>query len=124
NARLVGEQRRSVEDPLPSERGAEGVDAKTSRQIVTMRRSDVEDALRRVGVSGGDRPRVDGQALRVVPRGAVQALQARPGEHLRIALDRGDLARLVPAAWIAARGGVAEVGLWRNQGRGRRLPAA
>src|SRR5207249_7365772 len=98
-----------------------GVDAKTSRQIVTMRRSDVEDALRLVGVSGRDRPRVDGQALRVVPRGAIQALQTRPGEHLRIAQDRGYLARLVPATWIAARGEPTEVRLGRNQARGRRL---
>ena len=85
---------------------------------MTVRRSDVEDALRRVGVPRGHRPGVDRQALGVVPGGAVQALQPRPGEHLRITLDRGDLTGLVPATWIAARGEVTEMRLSRDQTRG------
>src|SRR6266566_3795890 len=103
DVRLVGEDRCGVQDPLPSERGAEGAYPKIPRQVVAMRRSDVEDALRRVGVPRGHRPGVDRQALGVVPGGAVQALQPRPGEHLRITLDRGALTGLVPATWIAAR---------------------
>src|SRR3989442_1595564 len=86
-----------------------------------MGRSDVEDALRRVGVPRGDRPGVDRQALRVVPGGAVQALQPGPGEHLGIALDRRYLPRLIPATWITVCGEVAEVRLSCNQARGRGL---
>ena len=75
NVRLGGEGRRGIQDPLASERGAERTDAKVPPQVGSMRRPDVEDALCRVGVADGDRPRIDGEPLRVIPRRAVQALR-------------------------------------------------
>ena len=103
DARLRRQVAGRVQHPLSAERGPERVDAELPRQVVAVRGVHVEDLLRRVGVARGHRARVDRQALRVVPRRAVQALQAPAGEGAGVAPDRGDLARLVPAARVPAR---------------------
>ena len=50
NTLLVGENGRGGQHVLTSQRRAEGEDAKRGGQVVPMRRADVEDGLRRVGV--------------------------------------------------------------------------
>ena len=76
-----------------------------------MDRPHLEDRLRRVRVAGRDGAGVDRQPHRVVPGGAVEALQAPSPERLGVAADRGQLARPHPAAGAAACREVAEVGL-------------
>src|SRR5204863_6381381 len=121
DAGLAGQDRRRVQDPLSAEGGSERVDVEPLREVMAVGGLDVQDALRGVRVPLGDRAGVDGQAFRVVPRGAVEPLEPPPREHPGVAPDRGELAGLHPAAGIAACRQVAEMGLSGDEGGWRGL---
>ena len=74
-----------------------------------------EDVLRRVGVPRRHRTSVDGEPSGVVPRAAVDPEEPGSGQHVGVALDRGDLARSVPAPRVAAGGEMTGVDLGRGQ---------
>src|SRR4029077_55628 len=82
DVRLAGERRRRIQDALPAGGGAEGEDAEPLRQVMTVGGVHPEDVLGGVGVAGGDRTSVDGQALWVIPGRAVETLQTLVGAHL------------------------------------------
>src|SRR4051794_33943601 len=67
DARLAREDLRRRQHARTPESCAERVDPEVLRQVVAVDRVHVQDALRRVGVAVGDRARVVGQPLRVIP---------------------------------------------------------
>src|SRR4051794_30664196 len=117
---LARQRPRRVEHALAPQRGAEGVHPQRPRQVVAVRRAHAEHLLGGVGVAVGHRAGVDGQPQRVVPGGAVQALQAPAREHVGEALERGQLAGVVPAARVARGPQPAEVRLGGDERGGRR----
>ena len=115
----AAERQRGVEDARAAERGGERVDAQARRQVIAVDGPQSERLLRRIGVAGGHGARVDREAQRVVPGGAVEPLQAPAGEHVGHTAQRRQLAAPDPPARLPARGQSPEVRLGRGERRRR-----